>query len=432
MLCLFMLAGGSVAHTAEIARNEQGEPLVTNIFAESDLRQALADIAAQTGVSLIPDMTVQGSVSADLQRVPLEQALTIVLSSAGLAYRKMDGGYYLIGAADPSNPNFSLLCTTEVIQLNYIKPSEVMSMLGSLYGNFLSAAGYSAGKETKSAPASQSAEKQSPVRESYQLIITAPRTLLPRIKADIAQIDRAPRQVMLEAAVVEIARDDLKNLGIDWNSEHFRQDLTSGGPNLVYSTIANTEMVALTALFTKGVAHLRANPRVAAADGYTAELEAGKENYFVITSGPTNNPYSSLQQIKSGIILRITPRVLAEGNEIALQVAPEVRDVTGKGANGLPEITVRRANTTLRVPNGQSIIIGGLTNSFTRDTVSRVPVLSSIPLLGGLFKRTVRSETQSEVVIVITPRLLAETAPMGGVESPVLQQDLAPYLAPKE
>ena len=96
-----------------ISKNAQGEPLVTNIFAETDIKQALSDIADQTGVTIVADNTVQGTVSLDLKDVPLERALAIVSQTGGFAFVKMDG-YYLVGMPDPNNPNFYLLSRTEI------------------------------------------------------------------------------------------------------------------------------------------------------------------------------------------------------------------------------------------------------------------------------------------------------------------------------
>jgi type II secretory pathway component GspD/PulD (secretin) len=83
-----------------------------------------------------------------------------------------------------------------------------------------------------------------------------------------------------------------------------------------------------------------------------------------------------------------------------------VRDVTGSGANGLPEITFRRAATTVRVKDGESIVIGGLINEFSTSTRSKLPILGDIPLLGHLFRHTSSHRVKTEVVIIITPHVL--------------------------
>ncbi len=423
--------------TPEIRKNAAGEPLVTNVFSETDIRQALSDVASQTGVTLIPDATVQGTLSADLKDVPLETALNILLQAGGFTFTKQDN-YYLIGAPDPSNPNFYLLTRTEVIKLKHVPPQTVLALLAAPYGRYLSGVAvsntggptsrenaynsYNNGSRSSSSgtssglsssvfpyPSVSTTAASANGPELYKVVATAPPRLLERIKADIAKIDVAPTQVMLEAAVIEVSNDALKNVGIDWATKYFRQDLSTGGPSLVYSTVANTEIATLTALVTQGRARLRANPRVATAEGQTAELEVGRDSYFTVVSGPVTYPYTTLEEIRSGILLRITPRVNEEDGEIVARIEPEVRDVTGRGPNNLPEITFRRASTNLRVKNGQSVVIGGLINDSTSRSASAVPLLSKIPVIGNLFKRVSTHTTQTEVVIVVTPHILDDS-----------------------
>ncbi len=168
---------------------------------------------------------------------------------------------------------------------------------------------------------------------------------------------------------------------------------------------------------------LRANPRLATAEGQTAELEIGKETYFSILSGSLAYQYATIETIKSGIFLRVTPRVILPEGVIDARIEPEVRDVTGKGSNGLPEITFRRALTNLRVKNGQSIVIGGLTNEISSSSVRKVPLLGDLPLIGGVFRRTSTQLTKSEVIIIVTPHIISEGTP-GNLGSPEMKKEL--------
>jgi len=103
-------------------------PLITNVFFETDIRQALQDMATQAGIPILADDTVQGYVTAEFQDTPLEKALSILLTPGGFIYKKMDG-FYVVGSPDPSSPTFSLLSDTELVQLNYIKPDDVTKLL---------------------------------------------------------------------------------------------------------------------------------------------------------------------------------------------------------------------------------------------------------------------------------------------------------------
>jgi type II secretory pathway component GspD/PulD (secretin) len=422
--------------------------LVTNVFAEADIKQALADIAAQTGVPIVSDATVQGTVSLDLTNVPLERALTMLLQSGGFAFAKMDG-YYLVGAPEPTNPNFYLLSRTEVVRLRNIRPEVVISLLSVPYGRYLSFEGTTpqpsvsgssdssrrsvGGGFNTSQRTGTSADVALPA-PTYKIAITAPPAMIQRIKADIAQLDQAREQVMLEALVLEISQNDLKNLGFNFATRFFKFSTASSGANFAYSSITNDELVQISALVQRGGARVRANPRVTTGDGQTAEVEVGRENYFTIVTGSTSFAYNTLEVIRSGISLRITPRILdaAEGasggvQEVVALVEPQVRDVTGRGQNGLPEITFRRAATNVRVKSGESIVIGGLINEFDSTSKTKIPVLGDLPVVGQLFRGTDTQRVRTETIIIITPRVLRDDLIRDGVQSPALQTQLQDY-----
>lgn len=409
----------------EAKKAEADSGLITNVFFDTDLRQALGDVAAQAGVVIIPDSTVQGYVTADLVDVPLEDALRMLLVSGGFAFKQMNG-YYLVGAPDPANPNFHLLSETEVIELNYLDGSAIAAYLAGPYGRYVTVEGAPAPlpeRQRERAVYQRPTTRQ--VTGGTRLFITAPREIIDRIKADLAKIDVPRTQVMLEAVVLEVSEEGLEEMGVDWASRwvRFASEAMSIGGNaggsqsaetfaagsLSYSELSFVQTAQLQALVQKGKARLRANPRVTTTEGQTAEIEVGQEKYFAIVTGPVTFPYTTLEQIPAGITLRITPTVIEEKSEVIARVEPEVRDVTGKGPTGLPEITYRRASSTVRVKDGESIVIGGLTTEFRTRTESKMPLLGDIPLVGNLFRRASSRETKTEVVIIITPHILDDT-----------------------
>ena len=103
---------------------EEDEPLVNIMLFETDLREALSEISLQTGVTIIADQTVSGQVTADLQDVPLEKALRMILFTGGLSFRKVDD-YYIVGLPDPRNTTFSALVETEIVRLKNVTAQEV-------------------------------------------------------------------------------------------------------------------------------------------------------------------------------------------------------------------------------------------------------------------------------------------------------------------
>jgi type II secretory pathway component GspD/PulD (secretin) len=377
----------------------------------------------------------------------------MVLVSGGLVFRKLDE-YYLVGAPDPANPNFYLLSETEVLKLKYLDGQALAAYLAGPCGKYVTLEGgptLEPERERDRARTTTTYSRQTAgpaTLAGTRLFITAPRDMIQRIRADLAQIDRPRTQVMLEAVVMEVSEDVLKEVGIDWATRWIRfasramataagngagSGTTTGQSadtfpqsSLTYSELSFAETAQLTALIETGKAKLRANPRVATIEGQVAEIEVGQEKYFAIVTGPVTFPYTTLEQIPSGITLRILPRVIEETGEIIARIEPDVRDVTGKGPNGLPEITFRRALTTLRVKDGQSIVIGGLTNEFTTRTVSKLPLLGDLPLLGYLFRHTTSRQQKTEVVIIITPHILGEDGTYAGQPAPLGQVPAGP------
>ena len=383
--------------------DETKERLVTNMFYDTSIRQALVDIAAQTGVIIVPDMSVQGIVTCELKDVPLEKALEIIVAAGGYMVKKMDG-YYLVGSPSPKGPNFqtfSVMSTvTSTIKLNYLKAEDAKNLLPEDFTGYVKAN-----------------------KERNEVCITAPRGIAERILNDLKNADRPPRQVMLEAKMVELTAGVKEQLGVDWEwewenptrGENIRSgmaafDTANNAIQLGYATTAEfTKRLFLTLalLCENNSATIIANPRVTAMDGQKAEIKVTTEEYFKITTGPTSYAYATLQTIESGITLEMTPHIGTEG-EITLEVSPEVSDVVGVGAEGLPKITRRRATTTVRVKDGGTVVIGGMVTSTMQDRVSKVPLLGDIPVLGHLFKSTEARENTRDVLIFITPRILAE------------------------
>jgi type II secretory pathway component GspD/PulD (secretin) len=382
-----MAAAGPWMPSPDVGQQGGGEPQpprITNVFIDTDIRQALADISAAAGVVIVPDDTVSGVVNADLKEVPLERALDIVLAAGNYSWVKAEG-YYLVGRATPTNPNFLRLSETRLYKPSYVAAEQIVAMLPEQMSEFLKA-----GPEA--------------------ITIVAPRNLIPRIMADIATIDVPPRRIILEALVTEVATETLNQFNFSWVWRNFGVTSNGDGMQMRYSSVTSDDVATMKLLVTKGLATVRANPRVMTIEGKEALIEVAQENWFQVVTGPANFPYVTLQVIKSGISLKVTPSISADGM-VTVQLVPEVSDATGTGQAGLPINTVRRANTTVRVRDGETIIIGGMTFESSRNRVQKVPLLSDIPLIGQLFTSQQLEKRNSEVVIMITPRIVPDGAP---------------------
>ncbi|MCL6590173.1 MAG: hypothetical protein K6U80_09495 [Firmicutes bacterium] len=380
------------------------DPLVSNVFDNTYLVDALRDVSAQTGVAIVADSTVSGQVTLTMDNVPLEEALQRLLAAGGYAYRKMDG-YYLVGAPDIKNPSFSLLSQTEIVKPRYLKAENAVRMLADSLAVYVKAD-----------------------RDTNTLVLTAPEKILARIKEDLAVIDQPLRQIMLEALVVDISQNGRKDLGLNWWEWTQKEAAGPGdqnikgvqikdfGINLAQITEGglNSLLVSLKAAVERGNARVGANPRVATLDGQTAEIFVGRERYYSLTEENTQGAVTTtkLESIKTGISLKIQPQI-AENGEITVRIEPEVSDVATDGAAGdssLPVLNRRYVSTTVRIKDGESIVLGGLIQRSNQRVKTKIPVLGDIPILSFFFSKNRTIEEESEVLIIITPRILENGA----------------------
>lgn len=383
--------------------------LITNVFFETDMREALRDISAQAGIPLVADDTVQGLVSLEVQDSPLEDTLRIMLSSGGYTYKRMDG-YYLIGTAEPGSPTFEKLTTTIYIKPTYFSASEVSGLLASSFSPYI-----------------QVSEEQN------VLTVTASDDVIARIRTDISEIDKAPQQIVLQAVITDISEGGIKTLSrsMNWtfsqsDNDDTRQNLrrnnvttqglsfdpsSLGSMGLTYATTGKLTrglISAIKALVVDDKAVIRATPRISTLDGHQARIFIGSQETFSVTSGPTSFQTTQLEKIDAGIILDITPRI-SESGEINVTInQAEVSHVEARGDLGLPIVNRRSVNTAVRVRDGETIVIGGLMQKKKSETKKKIPFLGDVPYIGGMFRSTSHNEQETEVLIMITPHILKD------------------------
>jgi type II secretory pathway component GspD/PulD (secretin) len=255
-------------------------------------------------------------------------------------------------------------------------------------------------------------------------------------------MDVPARQVTLEARVVEVSTSDLRRLGIDWdllNRQHVIvvegqphgnavRDVsppdsvayTRGGPGMydLFKTAGFWRQgfawhMALDLLIHNGNARVLANPKIATLNGREASILIGQRIPYVVTgtvfAGGGAAPVQTVEKEEVGVKLRITPLINADGY-ITTQITPEVSSVTEfRGANNdLPVVSTRQATTTVRLKDGNSIVIGGLLSEQKTTTDTKVPLLGDIPFLGKLFQHHSAQTDKDDLVIEVTPHIMPE------------------------
>jgi general secretion pathway protein D len=228
-----------------------------------------------------------------------------------------------------------------------------------------------------------------------------------RVRDVLTELDVPQKQVMFEAEVVEITNSDLNNLGVKWEWGNF--PATSGNEMVGVIPVGPqgssiNYRATIDAMVNTENAKILANPQVATLDGQTARILIG-DRLPVETKILENGVQQiAVNYIDVGIKLEVTPWVNEDGI-ITTRLLPEVSTNIATAGNN-PSIRTRQAETTLRVKNGETIVIGGLIQREDRKNVIKVPLLGDIPIIGNLFRSTSIEKRETELIIFITPKIL--------------------------
>ncbi|KPK53045.1 MAG: hypothetical protein AMS22_08000 [Thiotrichales bacterium SG8_50] len=431
------MAGGRTvgAPTAAGPAPEPGSVLITNVWFESDLvLDVLPALAEQAGIPIIPDETVGGLVTLAPTNVPLDQVLDMVLASTPFVWKKTPY-YYLIASAGIADPKFPTIAETRRVRLNYITAEAAVNLLSRAFRPYVQAEIPMAipGEAEEVGGASIAGTRLS---QTYTVLVTAPPVLMERILEDLKLVDKVPDQVLLKARIVSMNRTDLLNLGVEWSWPTMQLGFFSGdnygqgdplndfagetpwGIQMGYSpdvTFTNSLQLALNLLTVNGEATILSKPQVLAQDGKRAQMRVINEEYFFLTADqPQASQFfyqsSQLETIESGTTLTITPHI-GENNDIMLQIAIEVSDSIPRGRETeLPIVTRRTAENNVRVLDGGTVALAGLTQDKTITTDKRTPGLSNLPLIGGLFNNSDDLATSREVAVFVTAYILRHNA----------------------
>jgi type II secretory pathway component GspD/PulD (secretin) len=341
------------------------------------------------------DQSVQGIISMSVKNMTLQDCLERACASGGYSYLKVKD-YYLIGKAEPGNPLFLRMSEPVRVKLNYILPDQVKSLLHPSLVPYVTMD-----------------------KEGGTVVITAPEPMKQRIIDALHLIDQPNAQVAIEAVVFELTEAGSKQLALDWqfktpNIQGSSQALTGSFTYSAGSDIGTFVNMTLQAIVQEQKGQILANPRILVVNNTDAEIFVGQEQYFSLLSGQASNPYYTLESIKAGVTLKVTPYI-GEDGEITLSLEPEVSDVVADGtginqnqsaAAPMPVVTRRHAKTIINIHDDQTVVIGGLLMEQNRSTVSKVPLLGDIPIVGAAFRTLQQSKTQQEVVILISAHVV--------------------------
>ena len=251
--------------------------------------------------------------------------------------------------------------------------------------------------------------ERDPGETAKQIILHGPAARVELAMQMLASVDLKPKQVTVEVKVVDYTPTSNSNVGFNWSWTPFSFEENGSDPKSAsfgsFSRVPWSFKSVLNALVTHNEAKILATPSVQVVDNEQATVFIG-DTLRVQLSQATGlgTVTQTVQEFPIGIILLLRPRVNTDG-DVTLAVHPVVSTITSIDANNLPQTSTREAQTTLIVKNGETIVLGGLIRDEATKSVSEVPILSKLPLIGELFRNTTTTGRKSEIFVFITPKI---------------------------
>jgi type IV pilus assembly protein PilQ len=412
----------------------QGERLSLN-FQNVDVRSLLQVIADFTNLNIITSDSVGGTITLRLKDVPWDQALDIILQSKGLDMRK-NGNVVLVAPREEiaSKEKLELESRNQIADLeplrseafvvNYQKAEDVRKLLVDDKQRLLSKRGSVAVDP-----------------RTNQLFVQDTTARLEDVRRMLQRIDVAVPQVLIEARIVEADDKFSRNLGVRFGYGRITSEAAVGGRNtfgtlpgggtggvavdpinvnlpaaginglspgtfnltLFNSSLTRLINLELNALEADGRGKVISSPRVVTADKVKATIEQGTEIPY---QQATSSGATSVAFRKAVLKLEVTPQITPEG-AIFMQVKVN-KDSRGVDTSAGPAIDTKNVETQVLVENGGTVVLGGIYEQLERTTVTKVPLLGDLPVVGYLFKNTAQINDRTELIIFITPRVISE------------------------
>jgi len=403
--------------------------LVSLEYQDADIRDVLQVMAIRSGINIIYGSDVAGTLTISLKNVPFDQAFNTILELKGLTSIPVNNNTIRVLTPQQLVLERSQAVTfTKIFPLNYATANEVMSQIDAI----------------------RTLEGRKGLTlvdvRTNSLIITDTKEGLESIEKFIKQIDVKPRQVVIEAKIVDINLTDLRSFGINWSYENVeltpgselnvnkeaktigdisveggkltgeKANITSaqspipGGSLFSFGYISNTQalIARLGAIISQGKGKILSNPRITTLNNKNAKILVGeKVPYKTTTIGAGGTTQESWQFLEAGVKLTVTPSISPDG-WVILNVQPEVSVPQPAPPGTAPPIKTRQTEATVMVKNNDTIVIGGLISENELRDIQKLPFLGDLPILGYLFKYKSDSKTKTELVIFITPRILEE------------------------
>jgi type IV pilus assembly protein PilQ len=418
-------------------RTEQ--PRITVTWDRASIADVVAGFAAFSGRTIILGKDIKGEVTAEIKNQPWDQAFQAILATQGLSATEMSGGIIRVDAPAAHAALDSLEpLESRQVPINYTPLAQITKSVETLL------------TKGRGRVVADSA--------SSSLIVTDTRSRIDDVTRFVANLDKRTPQILIKAKIIFVDRTDLEELGLRYDLGSANQSYNSlitrpvpvngvpffpppgengagivdlggntlslignaSGPvanaalSLVFSTVVGGSTLTsfLSALQQQQLADIQAEPTISTLDNRKADILVGEETP-VHGAPPAQGSAVAVQQTQfkeTGIRLTVTPHVTNSG-QVLMTLRTERSAVQSLPASQLGfNFTKQTTENQLLVNDGETAVIGGLTITEVNRTRSGIPLLSQLPIIGGLFSTTTNSERRRDLMILVTPRVVDDAS----------------------
>jgi type II secretory pathway component GspD/PulD (secretin) len=412
------LAGTRPGDGIQISQNAQG--LITLVVRDRSLSEVLALLAETQDLNIVAANSIDALITITLNDVPLEQALTAILSVANYTWVERNGIILITSLTDTALPADVQGRQIEVFDLDFASATVVAEAVNNLV-----TAGV--GKVTIS---ETSPDDNRRTREF--LVVEDLPDALARIAAYIHQVDQPPRQVLIEAHVLQVNLTDETRCGVDLHAlcriagsdaHIFSIPSVSTGTGLPNSgglsvpspleppafvaTFAGNDLQAvIEALQTTTDSKTLGSPKILVLNGQQAHIQVGETIYYSQTTTTETSSQQGAASVETGVILRITPRI-TQDDRVLLRVEPQVSNATGErpSVDLPPNIARIELQSDVMLRDGEGMIIGGLIDERDVTNQQKLPYLGDVKGIGWLFRHSTVTKERTEILFALVPRI---------------------------
>lgn len=260
------------------------------------------------------------------------------------------------------------------------------------------------------------------------LIIVGDPDAVARLQAIIDQLDRIPQQVVIETMIVEASLDSESKLGVEWSFAQAKafgnagttgtagtgfglQPSTGSNDGFSYTLKGGNLSAYLNAFKSDQKFQVLSTPRIFTSNNVQATINISQAiPYVTSTREDTSGALTYNYQFQDvGIVLTVTPQISPSGT-VTMDVTQTANELQSYTSFNAPIVSQREATTTVSVKDGETVVLGGIMRKTVSTTTKKVPLLGDIPLLGQLFRSTSKSDTKTELLVLLTPRIVHNAA----------------------